>query len=347
MNILHISRNMNVESDGIDTVFKSIVENQNSIESLNVSSIVTSKYSDLIENKKDIKNSDICIFHRMYDFKSLILMIYCILINKKYILFPHSGFTNISQNKSKIKKKILRYLILDHIISRASAIHYLTENEKVSSFPKVSSFVVPNGIDIPKLLLNKKYTNSYNYIAFLGRYDVNHKGIDILFRSIFINKSLFQEKKVQLIMHGYYSHSRDKDAMDQLMENYQLHDIVEIRGGIFGQDKIDFLNSSMAYILTSRYEGMPLSILEALSLNKPCLVTEGTNLVDLVTSNSWGLGSDTTADDVSKMLHIFLNNPEAFSNIDSRCYVEMNFSWRKISSDLAILYKQIVDNNEL
>ena len=43
------------------------------------------------------------------------------------------------------------------------------------------------------------------------------------------------------------------------------------------------------YILTSRYEGMPLTVLEALSCGCPCLITSQTNMEDLISATSMWL----------------------------------------------------------
>ena len=58
------------------------------------------------------------------------------------------------------------------------------------------------------------------------------------------------------------------------------------------------------FIRTSRFEGLPLGILEALSLGLPCLVTKGTNLDELVNNYNAGWGVETT----SKMVASAIKN---------------------------------------
>ena len=53
---------------------------------------------------------------------------------------------------------------------------------KFSNAFRKEYFIVPNGIDIPNEY--RKNINENLNITFIGRYDVNHKGLDILIESI-------------------------------------------------------------------------------------------------------------------------------------------------------------------
>ena len=61
------------------------------------------------------------------------------------------------------------------------------------------------------------------------------------------------------------------------------------------------MNSDM-FILTSRHEGFPMSILEALSYGLPVLITKGTNMTDLVHKASAGWTCETDPIEIAKTL---------------------------------------------
>ena len=87
-------------------------------------------------------------------------------------------------------------------------------------------------------------------------------------------------------------------------------------------------------LLTSRYEGFPMTILEAWSYGNPCLVTPGTNVADEIAINNLGwtvnLTADSIADGIKKALKDY-----SVSRADyvSRCkeYVCKNYSWKIIA----------------
>lgn len=338
--ILHVSKFMEFESDGIDTVFNALTDAQNNITGVTVSNVATSNFFNTISKIKLVAKSDVCVFHRMYDINSLILMFYCALFNKKYVLFPHSAFTSKSQEKSKYKKILLRFLAHDYLIKKASAIHYLTEDEKESSFPSVEKyFIIPNGITVPEI--DEYQNDGFLYLSYLGRYDINHKGIDLLVEAIGLNKELFENSNVKLVMHGYFSNSSDRQKLGDLISENHVENIIVVNDAIFGEDKIRFIQQSLAYVLTSRYEGMPLSVLEALSLNKFCLLTKGTNMEELIISNSWGLCSETNVESISNMLFNFISNYNELRHINSKDIIKEMYSWNNIANELSEKYKKI------
>ncbi|MEN1932826.1 glycosyltransferase [Escherichia coli] len=51
---------------------------------------------------------------------------------------------------------------------------------------------------------------------------------------------------------------------------------------MFGLKKEEVLESNNIFIMTSRYEGLPVSVLEALAYGNICLLTEGTNMAKIV-----------------------------------------------------------------
>ena len=56
-------------------------------------------------------------------------------------------------------------------------------------------------------------------------------------------------------------------------------------GPIFGEEKNFILQHSKAFILPSYNEGLPISVLEALSFGTTCLISENCNINNLINSN--------------------------------------------------------------
>ena len=62
------------------------------------------------------------------------------------------------------------------------------------------------------------------------------------------------------------------------------------------------------YISSSRYEGLPYSVIEALSLSKPCVLTDVDGNKDLVKDNYNGFLVKEDANELAEKINFFLNN---------------------------------------
>jgi len=341
MKVLHIANLMGSNTNGIDYVVEKILLHQNELDRINADLINLNDFS-LEKAFKVINLNDVIVFHSIFAIKSWPLIFYCLFKNKPYIIFPHSGLTVSSFEKSKIKKKLVMKLFLKKLIFKAAAVHFLNENEKDNSYEFYSrSFIVPNGIDID-YEVDKK--NKKKYIAYLGRYDINHKGIDLLLDAIKLIQEELRNREYIIIMHGYDPSNVALSFINDFVTKHNLTDLVCVRGAITNShEKINFLSNASAYILTSRYEGLPITVLEALSVDTPCLVSKGTNMAELIEKNSFGMSCLSNSDSVKNMLIDFLIQSENRGFRPSRSFLIDNFSWKIIAGRLIEEYKRAIN----
>ena len=64
------------------------------------------------------------------------------------------------------------------------------------------------------------------------------------------------------------------DHVEGLINDSDVGDIIKLHHEVTGEVKEKLLLDSDIFIQTSRFEGMPLGIIEALSYGIPCLITE-------------------------------------------------------------------------
>nr|PMH46927.1 hypothetical protein BCU67_21435 [Vibrio cyclitrophicus] len=239
-----------------------------------------------------------------------------------------------SLRKSRFKKFIFHKLFLSKLIKGASYVNFLNREEMTNSkFTNSNPIIVGNGVEIPKAALSKT-KSSEKYLAFLGRYDVNHKGIDLLLSSINQIKSELRKSRTKIIMHGVTHSNEDDLYINNYVLNNGLNDIVSILGPIKNEEKNKFLSNAAYYILTSRYEGLPLTVLEALANNTPVIVTPETNMVKTVKDNRLGFtveDSITESDNVSNIGKTILKALEVDSaSFYCEDYVRKNLSWEGV-----------------
>lgn len=135
--------------------------------------------------------------------------------------------------------------------------------------------VVYNGIDLGKCIPKQKYTNTGS-IEFLhiGRFNEqkNHAGLLHAFRMLL---ERIPDCKLCLIGDGEL-----RPEMEQLVEKLGIQNAVVFQGS---QSNVHpFLNQADAFLLPSNYEGMPMTIIEAMATGLPIVATRVGGVPDMV-----------------------------------------------------------------
>lgn len=241
---------------------------------------------------------DFVLFHSLYGLDDVQYSYY--LRHKKipYLVEPHGGSSYENAKKNAIKKKIANFLYANNFIHHAAGVIYLNNKEMdecVFKTVRRKGVVVPNGTRIHGLKGKNTPTNIVRFV-FLARIDIKQKGLDLLFPAI--EKANIRGALDKAEFH-FYGKSRVpqwaktfEDYVDKASKNVFYH------GPASGKEKEDAFINGDVFILTSRYEGMPMAVLEALSYGLPCLLTQQTNLTDLIVSNDCGWVTKTSIEDI-------------------------------------------------
>lgn len=197
-----------------------------------------------------------------------------------YVIVPRGEFTAKAQQRKNIKKSLANRLFAKRIIQKAAAVLYLSPRESDDSGSSWNSnpIVIPNGITIPG---KKKENFSADVIRVvsIGRIEPYQKGIDILIEAVTLLK---KENSINRLHFDLFGADVDGKA-EQLRREITLKglsDIIEIHGPAYGDEKERILLASDVYIMPSRFEGMPMALLEAMSYGLPCIVSEGSNMME-------------------------------------------------------------------
>lgn len=286
---------------------------------------------------------DIVIFEEF--FKTEFIRIALILQKRKipYVIVPRCQMTEKYLQNKKIKKIIASIVFFRHFARSAKSVHFLSDQEKLDSekYYKGNYYIAANGIDIKEDIA---YPNNSNKIGiFIGRYSVWQKGLDIFTEAVSIAKEELKNAGIKFVMYGPESPSGSaKDAI-ALVEKYNIGDLVEVRGAVFDKEKENVLRNADFFFHTSRFEGMPMSVLEALSYGLPCLVTQGSNLREVVEENQAGWGADDTVESVVQGLRRMVHDLDGFSNISKNAMdVARKYAWESISEECHTHYLKMI-----
>jgi len=160
--------------------------------------------------------------------------------------------------------------------------------------------VIPNGIDRELL---QTIPEDSGYILFLSRIDTYTKGLDLLMDAFEMISSGYPN--LRLILAGY-----EFDKFDKLMSERpsSLRRKIEYAGFVTGHEKIKLLSGARIFVLPSRHESSPISILEAAACGIPVIVSDIPELA-FVTKEEFGISFPAgSANGLSEKIRLLLDD---------------------------------------
>jgi glycosyltransferase involved in cell wall biosynthesis len=110
---------------------------------------------------------------------------------------------------------------------------------------------------------------SGGYVLWIGRFDPEHKGLDLLLEGM---KLLPAGARPVLRLHGP-DWAGGKERVIELVRNLELDDSVIIGDPVYGEEKWRLISQASAFVYPSRWEGFGNSTAEAVTAGVPTLVT--------------------------------------------------------------------------
>ncbi|MBR1775007.1 MAG: glycosyltransferase [Bacteroidales bacterium] len=342
MKILHIA-SIGHRATGIGSVLINLEKSQKvlcqdvKILSLNQNVIYDDIIIDTVKNIKDFRETitefkpNICIFHGLYYKEFISFYKYLIKNNIPYLIVLHGALSKENYKHNLLKKRIARFLFIDKFIKQACSIIYLNKAEyKNSIVPLINSnyTIIPNGCNIITNPTMHPIIKNKIELVFIGRIDIHTKGLDILLNAIELLTGY--SKRIHF---SFYGVGVEKNVTDFKENLNKFNNIADFKGGVYGKEKDTVLRNSDIFILTSRSEGMPMGILEALSYGVPCLITPQTNMVDIIEIYKCGwvtdLSSMSIAETVIKAANDICDKKEEMFN--NSLQAAKKYSWKEIA----------------
>ncbi len=223
--------------------------------------------------------------------------------NIPYVIVPRSTLTTQAQHHRRIKKVLGNLLYFRRMFAKAAAIQYLTEQEREDSSAghwNSSCFVIPNGINMPENCDSaKQHDECEKKIVYIGRLEMYQKGLDFLLDAVKYHAEKMREDCIKLYIYGP-DRENTKGKLEAIIAKNELSDVVFVGESLLGKDKDYVLREANAFIMTSRFEGLPMGMLEALAYGLPCFATRGTNMIEVINHADAGWTAETEATDIIK-----------------------------------------------
>lgn len=196
---------------------------------------------------------------------------------------------------------------------------------------------IPNGVNRPILrdpqLIKERFgLEKDDYILFLGRL-VPEKGITYLIEAF---KGITTDKK--LVIAGG---SSDTDAFSQELKILaEGDDRIVFTGFVQGQMLEELYSNAYVYTLPSDLEGMPLSLLEAMSYGNCCLTSDIAECAEVVEDKAI-LFKKSDVPDLQEKLQYACDNPDAVKKLKDGAagYICQKYNWDDVVEQTLKLYQ--------
>lgn len=277
---------------------------------------------------------DLIVFEGFYAFHPTILLLSILMSRIPYVIVPRCAFTMGDQKKKRIKKLICNFLFYKWFSRNALAVQYLTNKECEDSKGNWNSryYIEPNGIDVNIDKPKDRCSNFPIRISYIGRLEMYQKGLDVLLCGI----SRFYEKygtdNLRIDIYGNSVSGSAETIKNYLAEN-KLSKFVKVHDPVFDKNKESILMKSDYFLLTSRYEGMPMGLLEACSYGIPVIITPGTNMSHEIQSMDAGFVCELTSDSIANaLIEAVEADSDEYRKLSRGALAVANlFSWEKIA----------------
>jgi len=191
-------------------------------------------------------------------------------------------------------------------------------------------YYIPNGVNTE--IFNKKKENGKMFVTFIGRLSYI-KGFDIYMNVI---KELYKNNKdLNFLIIG-------KGPLKKLIKPAQKN-LPILHSDYYPHEKmVDIYNHSKVVLITSRFEGVPTTMLESLACETPVIASNVGGIPEVITNDENGLLIENfnTKSAITKIIDVLHDQDKSRTfGRNGRNLVLKDFSWDVITDKIEMVYK--------
>ncbi len=205
---------------------------------------------------------------------------------------------------------------------------------------------IPNGVNIPQgkpvsdIIKEKFNLNGGDYLLWMGRL-TPEKRVDWLLKAFREIKGKMQN--LRLVIAG--GTSATDEYVRGLKKLAEGDDRIIFTGYVRGEEKEELFSNALLFILPSYLEGLPIALLEAMSYELPCLVSDISPHKEVITEGMDGFFFQSyNFSDFVKKLGGLLKDSETLGNIgeNARRKVEKEYNWDEVVRKTEGIYQELI-----
>ena len=293
-------------------------------------------FSELMKDKFDIIDTQTFTFLNVYSAK------FNSAIKKTHLVFTWQQYFGdyLDDHFGKFKGSIINMLERGSLkLSKNNiASSDIVKQDLINEGLPNNILTIPNGCDFNSIRDAKRFDDRFD-IIFIGRLHYQ-KNPELLIEAIEILKKDFEEIRVCLIGDG-----PKKDKLNELVKEKKLEENIFFKGEIVDRGTIyRYLKSSKVFVLPSRFEGFPLTVLEANAAGLPIITVDSrfNRTTDFISENGFVARND--AQSLADKIKYLLTNDELRKEMGNNgIEIAKNYDWNKIADDTEDYYKSIIE----
>ena len=197
------------------------------------------------------------------------------------------------------------------------------------------TYFIPNGVNKPTIrepkIIKEKYgLEKEKYILFLARI-VPEKGLQYL-----IDAYKQIDTDIKLVIAGGASHTND--FLEEIKKKVSKDNRIIMTGFVQGRELEELFSNCYLYCLPSDVEGMPISLLEAMSYGRQCLVSDIEENTQ-VTEKYAETFQKSNTQDLKEKLQKYLKEKNKYKSDEISSYILNKYNWDNVIKETDGLYK--------
>ncbi len=257
-----------------------------------------------------------------------------------YLVSPHGMLVkDLIRRKNTLLKKAWISLFERCTLEHATAVQVTSRLEateaKKFNFDWPEIFELPLGLETP--VPQPAVTRDSNLILFLGRINWK-KGLDRLIPAL----ARLPERKLLIAGNDETGYTRE---LKKLAEQYSVSNQIVFYGPVRGKAKWQLYQQAQLFVLPSYSENFAITVLEAMAMSCPVVVTPEVGLAKTVADFGAGLVCDGDPLSLQAAIQQILEHPESarrMGKVGQRVVAD-HFSWINITSSLASTYRRMLE----
>lgn len=318
------------------------------INNLNIFSIFFGNYNKTI--MQNVKNSDFIII-RLPSIIGVRASHYCNKFNKKYLIemvgCPFDSLWNYGGIKAKLIAPFFA-LITRNIIKKSNNVLYVSNSFLQKRYPNRNNTIGVSDVKIEKVdnkILEKRIIKIDNYkknniykFGLVGSLKVNYKGHDTAIKAMSLLKN-----KINFQLHFLgASDEKSIEKWKKLSKRYGIEDRVFYDGVLPGGEPVlKWMDNMDLYLIPSLTEGLPRSLVEAMSRASICIGTRAGGITELLEKDVLIEKKDYKS--MSTLILNLISNKEKMKKISQRNFnFSKNYEESSLKLKRANFYKNIL-----
>lgn len=187
-----------------------------------------------------------------------------------YVLAPRGAYDPSLWRRRRAAKRVWWALLERPLVRGARALHVFFDEQRDHLRAmgwRGDVLVAPNGVEVPAGL--RWDGGSGGYVLYLGRFDPEHKGLDLLLRGV---AAMRASERLAVRLHGP-DWRGGKERVGALVDELGLRDHVVVGPPAYGDAKWELFTRAAGFVYPSRWEGFGNALAEAAALGVPTLAT--------------------------------------------------------------------------